>query len=161
MTYKLNDPKGPRNFNGSITKIRISCEENKDGIAVIEHKLPFGYAPPLHIHTTQDEVFHILRGRLRFEVGNESFVAQAGDILIAPQGVPHRFVVESPDGAHGLTITRGSDFERFVRESSTPVMIDFLQALPQPTAHDITVMAEAAARNGLEILGPPLEAQAA
>ncbi len=152
------NPKGPRNFNGSIATIRISRDENKDGIAVIEHKMPFGYAPPLHIHTNQDEVFHILRGRLRFEVGNDTFVAQAGDILVAPKGVPHRFIVESQDGAHGLTITSGKDFESFVRESSTPVMMDMLVALPLPTEKDIETMALAAKRNGLEILGPPLAA---
>jgi mannose-6-phosphate isomerase-like protein (cupin superfamily) len=147
----------PRNFNGSIAKIRVSRAQNKDGIAVIEHKMPYGYAPPLHIHKNQDEVFHILRGRLRFEVGNESFVAQAGDILTAPKGVPHRFVVESPDGAHGLTITTGGDFESFVSEASSPVMIDFLTALPPPDEKAIAVMASAAARNHIEIIGPPLD----
>jgi quercetin dioxygenase-like cupin family protein len=153
--------KGPRNFSGSIVKIRVSREDNKDGIAVIEHTMPYGYAPPLHIHRNQDEVFHILRGRLRFEVGNESFVAQSGDILTAPKGVPHRFIVESPDGAHGLTITNGSDFESFVHESSAPILMEFLQALPPPSADDIEGMALAAARNGIEIIGPPMRDLAA
>jgi mannose-6-phosphate isomerase-like protein (cupin superfamily) len=147
----------PRNFNGSIAKIRVSRDQNKDGIAVIEHKMPYGYAPPLHVHKNQDEVFHILRGRLRFEVGNESFVAQAGDILTAPKGVPHRFIVESPDGAHGLTITIGGDFENFVSEASSPLMIDFLTALPPPDERSIALVSKAAARNHIEIIGPPLD----
>jgi quercetin dioxygenase-like cupin family protein len=152
------DLKGPRNFNGSIAKIRVSQSENKDAITVIEHKMPCGYAPPLHIHKNQDEVFHILRGRLRFEVGNETFHAQAGDILTAPKGVPHRFIVESLDGAHGLTITTGNDFEAFVSESSSPLMMDFLSALPLPGEKELEAVASAAARNHIEIIGPPLAA---
>jgi quercetin dioxygenase-like cupin family protein len=146
------------NFNGAITTIRASAKANADGIAVIEHKMPFGYAPPLHVHKTQDEVFHILRGRIRFEVGGESFIGRAGDILTAPKGVPHRFIVESADGAHGFTITRGQDFESFVTESSYPLLMEVHGALPAPSAKDIERVTKAAAANNIDLLGPPLAA---
>lgn len=148
----------PRNFGGSIAIIRTSAKSNADGIAIIEHKLPFGYAPPLHVHKTQDEFFHILRGRIRFEVGGNIFVAQAGDILTAPKGVPHRFIVDSEDGAHGFSITQGSDFESFVTESSEALIMEVRGALPAPTAKDLERVAEAAANSNIDLLGPPLAA---
>jgi mannose-6-phosphate isomerase-like protein (cupin superfamily) len=150
--------KTPRNFNGGIAIVRASGRENADGICVIEHKMPFGYAPPLHIHKTQDEVFHILRGRMRFEVGGKTFVGQAGDILTAPKGVPHRFIVESRDGAHGFTITSGPDFETFVTESSPPILMEVQGALPMPSEKDLEVLTQASIRNNIDIIGPPLAA---
>jgi quercetin dioxygenase-like cupin family protein len=150
--------KTPLNFNGGIAIVRASGKDNADGICVIEHKMPFGYAPPLHVHKTQDEVFHILRGRLRFEVGGKTFIGQAGDILTAPKGVPHRFIVESPDGAHGFTITTGKDFENFVTESSPLLLMEVRGALPPPTEKDLEIVAKAAANNNIDLLGPPLAA---
>jgi mannose-6-phosphate isomerase-like protein (cupin superfamily) len=147
-----------RNFNGSIAVIRTSSKDSADGIAVIEHKLPYGYATPLHVHHTQDEVFHILRGRMRIEVGGKTFMGQTGDILTAPKGVPHRFIVESPDGAHALTITKGSDFEQFVMQASEPLLMEVKGALPPPTAQDLEQAAKAAANSNIELIGPPLAA---
>jgi quercetin dioxygenase-like cupin family protein len=149
--------KQPRNFNGSIVNIRMSANDNDSAISIIEHKMPYGYAPPLHLHQTEDEVFHILRGRLRFEVGDETFTAQAGDILVAPKGIPHRFVVESLDGAHGLTITSGSDFETMVVEMSEPVQHEFLPVLFD-SKPNIDALTAACVRNKIDILGPPLAA---
>jgi mannose-6-phosphate isomerase-like protein (cupin superfamily) len=148
----------PRNFGGGIAIIRASGKDSADGICIIEHKMPFGYAPPLHVHKTQDEVFHILRGRIRFEVDGRTLVGQAGDILTAPKGIPHRFFVESADGAHGFTITKGPDFESFVTEASQPLLMEVRGALPAPTAKDLEVVAKAAANNNIDLLGPPLAA---
>jgi mannose-6-phosphate isomerase-like protein (cupin superfamily) len=148
----------PRNFNGSVAVVRASSKNNVDGIAVIEHKLPFGYATPLHVHKTQDEVFHVLHGRLRIEVGGNSFIAQAGDIVTAPKAVPHRFIVESTEGAHAYTITTGQDFESFVMESSQPLLMEVRGALPAPTAKELEAVAKAAVKNNIDLIGPPLAA---
>jgi mannose-6-phosphate isomerase-like protein (cupin superfamily) len=148
----------PRNFNGSFANVRVSANDNSSAISIIEHKLPFGYAPPLHVHKTQDEVFQILRGRIRFEVGGNIIVAQAGDILTAPKGIPHRFVVESREGAQALTVTQGLDFETFVIEASTRLMMEVAGALPQPTDKDLEKLTAASQRNQIEIVGPPLAA---
>jgi quercetin dioxygenase-like cupin family protein len=147
-----------RNFNGSLVSIRASANDNSDGISVIEHKMAFGTAPPLHIHRNQDEVFHILRGRMRFEVGNATIIGQAGDVLVAPKGIPHRFIVESADGAHCLTITRGTDFETMVVDVSSPVMFDMLPSNGEPTETQVEALTAACTRNNIEIIGPPLAA---
>jgi quercetin dioxygenase-like cupin family protein len=72
---------GLRNFKGNLVNIRLSANDNDDSISVIEHKMPYGEATPLHIHRNEDEVFHILRGTMRFEIGNQTVVGNAGDIL--------------------------------------------------------------------------------
>ena len=49
-----------------------------------------GDGPPLHLHP-YDEVFIIRTGRARFTIGNETIEAEAGDILLGPAEVPHKF----------------------------------------------------------------------
>jgi mannose-6-phosphate isomerase-like protein (cupin superfamily) len=152
-TYTTN---APLNFCGSIATIRLSHEGEPDGLSVIEHHLPFGYAPPLHIHLNQDEFFHILTGSLCVEVGGELINAGPGDILRAPKGVPHRFIVVSEGGARALVMTVGPEFERFVREGSEPLpagRADFPRA---PLPEEIALVSAAAIRNELELIGPPL-----
>lgn len=148
--------KRPLNFAGSLAIIRLSHAENLDGIAIIENRLPHGYATPLHIHETQDEVFQILWGQIRFEVAGKTLTAGSGDILHAPQGIPHRFIVESPDGANILVITRGRDFETFVLAVSSPISQESLCALTPMSEADIERVGTAAARNGIRLIGPPL-----
>lgn len=146
------------NFAGSVAIIRASARENADGISIIENRLPCGYATPLHVHLTQDEAFHIQRGRMRFEVGGKTIVGEAGDVLTAPKGIPHRFIVESPEGAAALVILRGPDFETFVLESASPLATSFTEPLPKPTDADMARLMQAAANSKIEILGPPLAA---
>ena len=54
-----------------------------------------GGGPPLHVHD-YDEIFIVRQGRARFFVGDEEIEAEAGDVLLGPAGVPHRFVNLGP-----------------------------------------------------------------
>ena len=150
----------PRTFLGSIIKIRVPADSNSSGLCVIENNLPYGFATPLHVHINQDEIFHLLRGRVRIEIGDETFVAQAGDIRMAPKGTPHRFVVDSAEGADAVLFTGGKDLENFVMECSVPAETD---ALPQhggplapPSEHELQALEAAAQRNNIKLTGPPL-----
>lgn len=55
-----------------------------------------GSGPPLHVHT-YDEIFIIRQGRARFTIGEETFEAEAGQILFGPANIPHKFVNLGPD----------------------------------------------------------------
>jgi quercetin dioxygenase-like cupin family protein len=150
--------KGFRNFKGTLVSLRLSANDNADGLSIIEHKMPRGETTPLHIHHNEDEVFHILRGAIRFEVGGETRLAHAGDILVAPKGVPHRFIVESLQGAHCLTIMHGRDFETLVLDMSSPVAVEFMPHVLEVNPDMVAALGAAAARNHIDIIGPPLAA---
>ena len=49
-----------------------------------------GVGPKLHIHP-YDETFVVTQGRARFHVGDQVIDAEAGDVVLGPKGVPHRF----------------------------------------------------------------------
>jgi len=49
-----------------------------------------GVGPKLHVHP-YDETFVVTQGRARFFVGDQVIDAEAGDIVLGPKGLPHRF----------------------------------------------------------------------
>jgi len=54
-----------------------------------------GEGPPLHVHP-YDETFIVVEGRARFHVGDTVIDAEAGEVVLGPRGVPHRFVNRGP-----------------------------------------------------------------
>ena len=44
---------------------------------------------PLHVHHTHEEGMYVLDGPMNYVIGNESGVAQEGDMILAPAGVKH------------------------------------------------------------------------
>lgn len=54
-----------------------------------------GTGPVLHVHP-YDEVFVVTQGRARFFVGDQVIDAEAGETVLGPAGVPHRFVNLGP-----------------------------------------------------------------
>lgn len=139
------------------TRATIRRSAAADGVAIIEHLLPDGDSPPLHVHTHEDEVFHILEGVVRFRLGGTEVLAQAGETLVAPKGAPHSYRVETAH-ARVLTVTIGGDFEGVVREMSRPAG-DGLPPAAAPSSDLVEALTAACARHHIEIVGPPLLAQ--
>ncbi len=144
-------------FQDSLVTIRVSTSDGQDGISVLEHRVPCGFSPPLHLHRTEDEVFHVLEGEFRVKVRDQEHRLRAGDILLGPKGVPHTYRVESAEGGRCVTITVRGDFERFVRAVSRPAERPELpEPAGPPSADAIQALKAAAARYGIEFVGPPL-----
>lgn len=65
-----------------------------------------GEGPKLHVHP-YDEIFVIVEGRARFFVGNKIIDAEAGDVVLGPKGVPHRFENLGPGRLQTIDIHLG------------------------------------------------------
>jgi quercetin dioxygenase-like cupin family protein len=152
---------GPANqlwFQNSLVTIRVSTSDGLDGLSVLEHRVPHGFSPPLHLHRNEDEVLHVLAGEFRVRVQDEERRVGAGDILLVPKGVPHTYRVESSPEGHVLSITGRGDFERFVRAVSRPAeRSDLPPPAGPPSAEAIQAFAAAAAQCGIALVGPPLQ----
>ena len=61
---------------------------------ILDHSEP-GQGPRLHRHP-YDETWVVQAGNLTFQLGQESVHVGAGDIVIAPPEVPHKFVNDGP-----------------------------------------------------------------
>ena len=64
---------------------------------------PPGRGPSLHTHPYA-EVFVVQEGKLTFTVGDETIEAVAGQVVIAPPGVPHGFINSGSEIARHIDI---------------------------------------------------------
>jgi mannose-6-phosphate isomerase-like protein (cupin superfamily) len=64
---------------------------------------PPGRGPTLHTHPYA-EVFVVQAGRLAFVVGDDTIDASAGQIIVVPARVPHKFTNTGTDIAHHVDI---------------------------------------------------------
>ena len=143
-------------FLTTLVTIRVGHAEGEDGVCLIESLAPQGDSAPLHVHRTEDEVFHVLEGEFRFKVGEQEFRVGGGETLLAPKGVPHTYLVESGQG-RWLVVTVRGDFERFVRSLSRPAERPELpEPSPPPTPEQADALAVAARTYEIELVGPPL-----
>jgi quercetin dioxygenase-like cupin family protein len=145
-------------FLNSLVTVHVSMSESADSISVLEHRGPYGFSPPLHLHRTEDEILHVLEGEFRVKVKDQERRLGPGDIMLAPKNVPHTYRIESKAGGRCLTTTVRGDFERFVRAMSRPAE---RPELPEPMAalsgEFLQELKTAAAKHGIEFVGPPLQ----
>jgi mannose-6-phosphate isomerase-like protein (cupin superfamily) len=52
---------------------------------------PHTEGPPQHRHARHDEGFYVVAGRARFTVGETSYDAPAGTLVMVPPSAPHTF----------------------------------------------------------------------
>src|SRR6201994_2481390 len=52
---------------------------------------PHVVGPPQHRHARHDEGFYVVSGTARFTVGEKSYDAPAGTLVMVPPGAPHTF----------------------------------------------------------------------
>jgi mannose-6-phosphate isomerase-like protein (cupin superfamily) len=69
-----------------------------------------GDGPRLHRHP-YPETFIVRNGRVRFTVGDETIDAVAGQIVVCPANVPHKFANLGPDLLEQIDIHEAGTFE--------------------------------------------------
>jgi mannose-6-phosphate isomerase-like protein (cupin superfamily) len=62
-----------------------------------------GDGPDLHLHP-YEEIFIIQEGHVTFTVGDTAIEATAGQIVIAPAGIPHKFINSGIAVLHSINI---------------------------------------------------------
>jgi quercetin dioxygenase-like cupin family protein len=140
-------------FLGGLSIIKASGETTEGRVAVTENWAPRGHGSPLHVHHREDEWFYVLSGELTFWIDGETTIAQEGSFVYGPRDVPHTFAVSSEE-ARFLLVIEPAGFEQFLLELSEPAQAATLPPTTLQTPAPETMMA-AAARYGIEILGPP------
>lgn len=145
-------------FGNALVTVRVPHSAGKSGLSVLESLVPRNDSPPLHIHRTEDEVFHVLEGEITLLVDGETMGLGPGETLLAPRDVPHTYRVDS-DTARLLVVTPSGDFESFVRATARPAE-ELRLPTPSgpPSQEEQQAFAEVAARHGIDLIGPPLAA---
>lgn len=144
-------------FLGNLATIKAAGPATRGRLTVAEFFNPAGFAPPLHRHQHEDEMFYVLSGTARFHCDGEEFAAGPGDFVLFPVGLAHCFVVGPDEPLRTLVITTPSGFEDFVAEAGEPAREYRLPGIEEldPARLDPAALGHASAHHHIEILGPP------
>jgi len=142
-------------FFADLAVVHVRGEDTDGRLGIVEITMPAGDEPPLHVHHDHDEIFCVLEGELTLYLPGREQLVRAGEVFVAPRGVPHIYRT-GDEGARALVQSTPAGFEAFVEGVS--VEADG-ERLPEPegppTAEQVARLAEIAAEQGIELIGPP------
>lgn len=135
-----------KGVNSNILDVKISGIDTDGELAIFEQtSLSQGRGTPLHVHHTQDEIFHVLEGAYYFQVGDEKHNLSIGDSIFLPRKVPHAWTQVSEEGKMTVVVQPAGKLENFFLTMSA---LDH-----EPTPNEIEKIF---ADNEMQIVGPPL-----
>jgi quercetin dioxygenase-like cupin family protein len=141
-------------YAGNLMEFKLDRESSNGLLTFIDIMFRRGEEPPVHVHHFEDELYFVLEGEVRFWVGNEEFLANAGTLVYLPRDVPHALAVENPGVARLLLQWFPANrFEEFFLELGEVAPSAMLP--PPPGQLDTEKMVAALEKFGIEILGPP------
>jgi quercetin dioxygenase-like cupin family protein len=138
---------------GMLQTIKIGRDDTDGQYGLLEIVVPEGVGSPWHVHPEEDEWFYVLEGEITVWIADTRLSLKAGSFAFGPKGVPHTFYAEA-GGAKALVGFAPMQFEGFQRAVGEPAPE---RVLPPPLeGHpDMDLLLPIAARNGMQILGPP------
>lgn len=139
-------------FLGNLATVKAAGADTAGRVTVVEFVNPAGFAPPVHRHLHEDEMFYILSGAVRVQCDGEIFDAAPGDFVLLPQGLAHTFLVGPHEPLRCLQITTPSGFEDFIADVGEPAAE---RRVPEPGPVDPAALGHAMALRGYELIGPP------
>ena len=102
--------------------------------------------PPLHVHHSQEESLHVLKGRFKVQVGDRSAIVEEGGFAYMPAGLPHAFLnLTDSDGLLVVVYTPGGG-HRFYQEFGPAAR----------AGADRAALAALFTKYDMTLLGPPL-----
>lgn len=145
-------------FNGGLVLLKATGAQTGGTFGAIELRARKGFASPVHIHEKDDELFVVLSGEVRFQLGEVVTEATAGAFVYGPRDVGHAFRVDSPE-ARLLLIFGPAGTEGFFREAGKPA-----PSVEVPSQEEVFLdreaLMEVAARYHQRFVGPPLPPKA-
>ena len=101
---------------GTVTRILLDGKQTHGALGLVEIIAPAGAALPAHVHSREDETFHVLEGELELWCGGHTTILRKGDSFFAPRGTPHSPKVSGDAPARMLVAITPAGFERAFRD---------------------------------------------
>jgi len=141
-------------FNGGLGLLKASAEQTEGRLAAIEFRVPKGFASPLHVHHGDDELFIVLAGDIRFQLGERLITGTTGSFVYGPREIPHSFHVDSAE-ARILLVFGPAGTEGLFREGGKPAPSVTLPPADEQFI-DREVLMKIGSAHGQDVVGPPL-----
>jgi quercetin dioxygenase-like cupin family protein len=105
--------------------------------------------PPLHVHHTQEETIHVLRGRFKVQIGDETFELGEGGFAYLPSKFPHAFLNLTDEPGELIVVYTPGGGHHFYEE---------LGPATRNGTPDRATVAAIFEKHDMSLLGPPLSA---
>ena len=119
--FCLGTSEGPTyQWWGADFTVKVGELGRSSGLAVLRYTTEKGLEPPDHVHDTEDEIFLVMTGSVRFRCGDDEFDAEEGGLVFLPQGVQHGYSIQSDGPVELMVLTApqrasgASDWSGFV-----------------------------------------------
>jgi len=110
---------------GVVFKIR--GDETGHAFSIVEHPIqPRALVPP-HLHNSTDEYSYVTEGEVGARIGDQILLANPGDYVLKPRGIPHTFWNPTDKPARLVEIISPDGFEKFFAEAG----LLFEKAMPE------------------------------
>jgi quercetin dioxygenase-like cupin family protein len=129
---------------GGPLTFKATGAETGGRLTAFENVIAPGDGPPLHTHASEDEVFYVVEGDLRFKLGEEIRPTPTRSFVFIPRGTAHCFQNIGSDPARVLVLFNPSGMEGFFEPFSELEEVD------------LEAFARLGREVGMEIIGPPL-----
>jgi mannose-6-phosphate isomerase-like protein (cupin superfamily) len=124
-------------YKGNLVSQMAGATDNSGAFDLAIGKMRRGSEPPPHVHSREDEFFHVLSGEMRFYVDGEVFTVTAGECMFLPRRTPHAFLVASEE-VHMILLMVPGGFLDAINKMNTPA-----ERMEVPTDVDTVTYANA------------------
>ncbi len=142
-------------WGDGLAEVKATAATTGGQMTILEITEPPNKEAPLHVHHEEEEAFWILDGSATFEVGDQTIEARAGDYLLGPRDIPHRYTT-GPEGCRMLFIFTPGGFEELLRAVSQPAGSRALppedEEAPPPSDEEMEQMQAVIRGHGCELL---------
>ena len=133
--------------NSNILDVKVSGSDTDGALAIFKQtSLSQGKGTPLHIHPLQDEIFYVIEGAYKFQVGEDKYDLTTGDSIFLPRQVAHAWTQVSKKGKITVTMQPAGKLENF--------FITMAALNHEPSQQEV---AKIFADNDMQVVGPPLK----
>lgn len=128
------------NVLGVTHVLLLTGDQTGAVLVLLDVHLSAGAGIPRHVHTREDEVFHVTQGQITFTLGQRDTIAGPGTTVFGPRGVPHGY---RADAKARMLVT--------IAPAGMDTMLEELSRLP-PGPPDLAKVGEIVARYGISFV---------
>jgi quercetin dioxygenase-like cupin family protein len=146
-------PENTRAIPGGVFNFLSMGHDTEGQHALMRIIVNRGAEPPAHTHSREDESYYILKGSLRYTIGEDVITVQEGGYVYLPKGVPHKFEVLTGH-AEVLMWISPAGLDQWFWDNSVPAPDGNQLPMPQgpPPPHVIDHFVKSLREYGVEMI---------
>ena len=112
--FKIASGEGKLVSMGGVgVKFKTTGEKTGHAFSIVEHPVDPRILVPPHVHNDTDEYSYVVEGQFGARIGDEIILADPGDYVLKPRGIPHTFWNPTDKPARLVEIISPAVFEQF------------------------------------------------